>query len=268
MRVQVVVAVGIVLAAGIHLPVGAQPPVQPTGAQPRWTVGTHEGVPWPIDPPPVDHVPPAPTFSGQRRTAATEGGEKILALLDRVTARTTRTKYQHRTVVRAQQGVFLWDCSGMVAWILARATPRARRQLYAERPVARTFARAIERAPTDRFAGRWRRIDRIEEARPGDLFAWKRPRGFPSRNTGHVGFVMRQPRPVEGMPQAFAVRILDATSLPHQDDTRVRGGDGGTGEGTIVFLVDDAGRGTHYGWHGTRSPGYIRTPIWIGRIER
>ena len=79
---------------------------------------------------------------------------------------------------------------------------------------------------------------------------------------------MDRPLPVQGMPGAFAVRVADATSLAHQDDTRANDEDGGFGIGTLVFLTDAAGRGSSYGWFGTQSEGYVVTPIVIGRVSR
>jgi hypothetical protein len=70
------------------------------------------------------------------------------------------------------------------------------------------------------------------------------------------------------MPGSYAVRVADATSLGHQDDTRVDDEDGGFGLGTIVFLTDEVGRGASYGWFGTQSEGYVVTPIVIGRVSR
>jgi hypothetical protein len=65
----------------------------------------------------------------------------------------------------------------------------------------------------------------------------------------------------------WAVRILDSTSLPHQDDTRRSGSEGGTGRGTMTFVTDGRGHATAYGWHGTRTLGHIETPVVFGRVE-
>lgn len=232
-------------------------------------LGIYEGVPWPIIEPPVP-LPIAPPIrpAGPPPPAATPAAARVLAVLDGVQRGMRQTRYQHATVVRERDGVFLWDCSGMTAWVLRRAAPRAMATIARERPVARDFVRAIERAPTTRARGGWQRIEHIAHAQPGDLFAWRRPRGFPSRNTGHVGFVVDRPLPVPGMPGAYAVRVADATSWGHQDDTRRGDGVGGFGMGTLVFLTDGAGHGTHYGWYGTRSDGYVTTPIFFGRVSR
>lgn len=193
---------------------------------------------------------------------------RVLARLARIEQRMSRTRYQHQTVVNEHRGLYLWDCSGMADWVLARTARRAQRRLRSERPVARTFFRVIDRAPTDRAQGGWQRMAHIEDARPGDLFAWLRPPDWPRRNTGHVGFVLSVPRPAPGIPGAYLVRIADATSIPHEDDTRSYPGDGGYGKGTILFATDGNGQVTGYGWHGSMSQRVVLTRAVFGRVSR
>lgn len=220
---------------------------------------------WPIVPPPARGPfvvePPRPAEPSTRAAA------RVLEVLARIRASLRETRYQHRLVVREHAGVYRWDCSLMVGWVLARAAPRSVRHLASvPRPLAEHFVRTIERAPTDRFARGWQRIEDIRDVRAGDVFAWRRPPGFPSRNTGHVGFALEAPRRVHGLPNGWALRVADATGSVHENDTRPWPGEGGFGIGTLVFLTDDRGRGTHYGWLGTRSPGYVVTPIVFGRV--
>lgn len=199
---------------------------------------------------------------------ATKPAAKILDLHAEIAESLTQTKYQHRTVIRRKDGVYLWDCSGMAAWMLKRTAPAARKALDKGRPVARDFARQIRRAPTGRARNGWQQIARIQDVRPGDLFAWERPPGFKSKNTGHVGFALAPAEPSKKWRNAYTVRILDATSLLHDDDSRPEGGEGGFGEGTILFTTDRDGHGTAYGWFGDRSRGVITTPIYFGRVWR
>jgi len=199
---------------------------------------------------------------------ATPAAARVLDVALGAHGRAKVTRYQHQTVVRERAGLFAWDCSGMAAWVLRRGAPAALESMGRERPVARDFHRAIDSAPTDRARRGWLRLERLADARPGDVFAWVRPPNWPRRNTGHVGFVVEPPREVPELPGALAVRILDATSVPHQDDTRDPEGEGGIGMGTIVFLVDDAGRPTHYAWHGTASRWAVETRIAVGRVVR
>jgi hypothetical protein len=79
---------------------------------------------------------------------------------------------------------------------------------------------------------------------------------------------MSTPVAVPGWPQAWAVRVLDATRLPHQDDTRAMGGEGGFGYGTMLFVTDDVGEVLSYGWFGTQSSGLMPTHVVFGRLSR
>ncbi len=184
----------------------------------------------------------------QARSRATAA---LLRAIASVRGNLRETRYQARTLVRPRDGLYAWDCSGMTAWFLRRAAPHALRSVGRTRPVARDFYRAIARAPSDRTRGGWQRLAHVRDARPGDVFAWLRSPISTSKVTGHVGFVIGTPVAVEGWPNAFAVRILDATRLPHQDDTRGDDGIGGFGFGTMVFVTDDAGEVQYYGWFGT-----------------
>ena len=113
-------------------------------------------------------------------------------------------------------------------------------------------------------------MERIEDARPGDVLAWRRPRWIASRNTGHVAFVLAAPRRISPGGDYYEVRVADATSILHADDTR--GGPqqrSGFGYGTLTFRVDPAThRGVAYGWFGRATPWYVPTPIAFGRPAR
>ena len=204
---------------------------------------------------------------------ATKAAGKVMARIDRIDGSMTATKYQHWTTVRRRDGYYAWDCSGMMNWILKRDAPRAFDALGRERPVARSYWRAIRKAPQGKTRRGWRRIGDIRDVLPGDVFAWRRPPHWPKGgNTGHVGVVVEAPQLVtEGRfadKNAFTVRVVDATSLPHQEDTRERDGEGGFGFGTLLFVTDETGHALAYGWFGARSRGVIPTDIEFGRLYR
>jgi hypothetical protein len=192
---------------------------------------------------------------------------RVMKRLDKLDAEVQSTKYQHRTVVRRAEGYYAWDCSAMVSWVLKRSAPGALTTLDRDRPVAVTYVRTIKKSPTRRARNGWRRIAHIEDVKPGDIFAWKRPPGFPSKNTGHVGFVLGAPEQLPHFPEAYKVRIADASSYRHEDDSRTPGGEGGYGTGTILFLTDGEGQGIAYGWYGNETR-LIETPIYFGRVTR
>jgi hypothetical protein len=205
--------------------------------------------------------------------ASTRATARILARIDGIRDTMLSTRYRHTTFVRRKEGHYAWDCSGMANWILRRDAPRAFAAIGRKRPVAVSYWRVISRAPNHAPRRGWQQIADIRELRPGDVFAWRRPTYWPSTgNTGHVGFVMEAPEPVTddrfAAVDAFTIRVVDATSLPHQDDTRDPEGDGGFGFGTLLFVTDEMGHPLAYGWFGARSRGVIPTDIAFGRPFR
>lgn len=197
---------------------------------------------------------------------ATRAARKLVAQLTWLDANLRVTAYQARTVVRRREGKFLWDCSGMMNYLLRRVAPTAYQALDRERPVAATYARVIRQAPTSRPRDGWRRIADIDDVRPGDVFAWRRPPHFRSKNTGHVGVVLESPRRFEPLVNAYKIRIADASSYTHEADTRDPDGDGGYGHGTMLFVADEDGQVVGYGWRG--DPDYVvEAPVYFGRVS-
>jgi hypothetical protein len=183
----------------------------------------------------------------------------------------TSTTYQHRISVDARKGIYRWDCSIMAAWILERTAPTARRAIGVGKPLARDFYRTIERAGTDRPDRGWQRLTDVAALAPGDLFAWLKPVMFKQRaNTGHVGFAIGKPWRHPRFAGVWLVRIADATTELHGDDSRPPGGEGGFGTATIAFLVDAAGAPRAYGWYGeAQDPAtFVPTDIVLGRVSR
>jgi hypothetical protein len=254
-------------------PVGADPYEtavrEPLRSQRKLELGIHDGVPWPIVNAPIDGpLPDEPRSPDPQPAPATRAGVRVLEVIAQIAETVRETSYQARTQVSVADGAYHWDCSGMAAWIIRRAAPEALKGTRSPRPVARDFVAAIERAPAARPKSGWQRIDDIANVMPGDVFAWRRPRGMPSKNTGHVGFVVERPLRVPAIPGAWAVRIADSTRGYHQNDARVNDEDGGFGIGTLLFLADERGRVTQYGWSGTRSEWYVVTPVVFGRLHR
>ena len=183
----------------------------------------------------------------------------------------TATKYQHRIAVDARKGIYRWDCSIMAAWILERTAPAARRAMGVDKPLARDFVRAIERARTYRPDRGWQRLTDVAALAPGDLFAWLKPEMFKQRaNTGHVGFAIGKPWRHPRFDGVWLLRIADATTELHGDDSRPPGGEGGFGTATIAFLVDASGAPRAYGWYGeAQDPTtFVPTEIVLGRVFR
>lgn len=170
------------------------------------------------------------------RAPANPVAQRTHALLQRTVSIARSTRYNHRTVVDARAGRYEFDCSGLVAWVLAQTAPDALAAIHSARPVAAEIARTIAHAPEDRARQGWQRVARVTDVRPGDVFAWRNPRWLRGA-TGHTGFVAGPIEPIEGDPTLFRVRITDANAMGYENDTRAVG-TGGLGTGAMLFSVD------------------------------
>ncbi len=187
-------------------------------------------------------------------------------LLKDVIGNTTETRYQGATQVNRKRGVYYWDCSGMMNWLLARAAPSARRTMKSKRPVARDYVRRIEASPLTANRRGWQRLSSVADAAPGDVFAFRRAAISSSKITGHVGILVSHPVPVSAWPGVWVARIADSTRVVHGDDSRIDDGIGGLGLGTVAFATDETGRVYGYGWQGDDSQWIIKTEVVFGRL--
>lgn len=193
-----------------------------------------------------------------------------MATLERIESSLVLTRYQSQTIVNEPRGVYYWDCSGMATWILRRSAPVARLALHSGRPVARNYYDVIARSPVESSARGWTRLAHPDQIRPGDLVSWLKPPHWKRNNTGHVAFIMTTAKRHPRFDDVWLMRIADATSVRHGDDTRPKKGDGGFGIGTIAFRVDPEGQPWAYGWYGARQPpdSFVPTEIAFGRVVK
>jgi hypothetical protein len=196
--------------------------------------------------------------------------ETILDVLRRIETNLMHSSYSHSTAVDEARGSYVFDCSGMASWVLRRGARKAHAavlyRVQKGRPLARDFYHHIARLSPDKEAYGWRRVFRVADAVPGDVIAWLKPDVLRSPNTGHVAFLVEAPRPLDEVPNAFLVRIADASRYRHQDDTREESGRTGYGVGTILVLADpDSGAPTAYGWFGRYSRYILPARMAIGR---
>jgi cell wall-associated NlpC family hydrolase len=189
------------------------------------------------------------------------------ALVQQITGQLRSTRYNHQTVVDERAGRYEFDCSGLVAWILRRTAPDALAAIHSRRPVAAEITATIRRAPTDHASHGWQRIERLEDARPGDVFAWQNPAWLRGA-TGHTGFILGPITPVIGRANLFHVRIADANGSGYADDTRPAGSSG-VGIGTSVVSTNPttgAVNGLVVGWLGDWW--ILPLSVEIGRVSR
>ncbi|MBL8679766.1 MAG: hypothetical protein JNK05_11400 [Myxococcales bacterium] len=169
---------------------------------------------------------------------ATPAAQRTVSLLDRIVREARATRYNHTTIVDERRGRYELDCSGLVAWVLARSSPRSLAAIHSSRPVAAEIAATIARAPIEQPRNGWQRVRRLADARPGDVFAWRNP-SWLRGSTGHTGFIVGPIEPVRGYANMFRVRITDSNVTGYDSDTRPLGTSGlGTGTSTVTIDLD------------------------------
>jgi len=200
--------------------------------------------------------------------------DAILERLARIFETLSESKYSHVTMVDERAGRYEFDCSGLVNWVLRRTAPGAHGVVVGRakngRPLARDYYWEMARTrPGPRTPRGWARISRVNEARAGDVIAWLKPELVRSTNTGHVAFLLEDPKPTELIPGGFLLRIADASRYQHDDDDRSESGRTGFGSGTILVVADaESGAPSAYGWVGLRSRWVLDASMAIGRPVR
>jgi hypothetical protein len=175
------------------------------------------------------------------------------------------THYQHKTYVVQRAGIYYMDCSGFVDYLLKRVAP----EQYAVVPVETGHPRARAAMYFDLFHGLldhpvagWKSIERLADARRGDIIAWALEASTPKPgDTGHVVIVAAPP--VQAGGSEYRVQVYDSSGIHHDDDTRPKGTNG-IGEGVILFKVDD--RGVPIGFRFNSHAHPHLEPIAVGRI--
>ena len=150
-----------------------------------------------------------------------------------------RTQYSHHRDIRADEGLFLCDCSEWVGFLLEKGFPEA----LSEIPISdgKIRQRAVDFCNYFRHlsapSANWSRVWKVSFVQPGDVIAWDLPKG--AKDTGHV-MIARRP-PSENRDGSFSINVSDSSALLHDEDSRARGSGGGVGTGTITLLVDTNG---------------------------
>lgn len=183
------------------------------------------------------------------------------------------SRYRHKSKINESTGQFDYDCSGFVAYALARALPDALTPVpigIKGRPRAEDFATYFS-ALTEHDA--WSRIPHATELQPGDVIAWLRPAEVANSNTGHMVIVFdvkgslpaSAPVAAIGGAREILLRVVDSTESPHADDVRGPDTATGLGTGTIGLVVDASDTPLGYRWKGGESTKAYATLIAVAR---
>jgi hypothetical protein len=146
------------------------------------------------------------------------------------------TRYSHRSAIDADSGTVITDCSGLLAWLLQRELPEQLAAIPNRRGRTHPLAADFEEAFSNGATG-WQRIAHVQDAQPGDVLAWRYLHPQPGRSSGHV-MIIDSAATAAG-DGIVAIDVIDSTSAPHDDDSRID--TDGVGRGTIHLRIDAAG---------------------------
>ncbi len=178
-----------------------------------------------------------------------------------------QTDYQHTEFIDADAGIYDCDCSGFVGYVLQQLAPAHYRELPKEstqpRPRAFEYYNFFSSLGTSPNEG-WQRVEKMMDARRGDIVTWRFPEIEAGHDTGHVLFLAETP--VLNVSGVAIVRVYDAANTAHFEDTRGPRDDqfpNGVGSGFINFRLDAHGKPVAFQF--APADVFVTLPIAIGR---
>ncbi|QVL34135.1 C40 family peptidase [Telmatocola sphagniphila] len=173
------------------------------------------------------------------------------------------------------------DCSGLINHLLMHTYSYTEDDLKnwtgSRRPTARRYHDLIDLGQSKN----WKKIEKLENLKPGDLIAIKYLDAKEGDNTGHVMLVDAKPKllntPAEtiaGAAKQWEVPVIDSTMSPHgKKDSRYDKNEKhtGVGQGTFRILTDDQGTIVGYTWSLDSSKTIYKQNVHhmlFGRLER
>ncbi|HYG77156.1 MAG TPA: hypothetical protein VEK08_19285 [Planctomycetota bacterium] len=197
--------------------------------------------------------------------ATSAAAERLHTEARRILLSFKASEYKHKTSVDEESGRYEVDCSGLVCVILKKVAPNALKDISKKfgkaRPLAADFYEAFASTGAKQDDC-WQPVEKLLDAMPGDLIAWRRAEIVPGEDTGHI--VVVDEKPVREDDGSIRVRLIDSTRSGHGGDSRKEGASG-VGRGTMWFTVDAGGKPTGYRWR-SRTGRLHESQIAIGRI--
>lgn len=188
------------------------------------------------------------------------------------------TLYQHKTEVDTAAGSYKYDCVRFVSYAMRQAAPVAWETILRVRGIPKgkipsppSFQKFMATLAAKPQPG-WEAVARAADLRPGDVVSWDYKT---ERASGHAVIIASMPSPTKD--GSWVVKIYDATSSPHAEDSRpddaraqifeVTGRRSGLGHGVMAFSTD-ASTGALTGYRWTPKGKIITCPIAAGRPLR
>jgi hypothetical protein len=189
--------------------------------------------------------------------ASIPGADRIANRAEYIVHMERLTAYWHHTIIQESEYVYITDCSGLVDYILKTEEPGLYSMIEFDesaesRPLAHDYYETFANAGATAQAGEWSRVARLQDARSGDILAYKHAEATDG-STGHVMVVDSTPQASTENDNEYWVWVIDSALSGHGDDTRDTDEDNvrfkeGVGRGKVWFGVDSSGAPTYYRW--------------------
>lgn len=176
------------------------------------------------------------------------------------------SRHQDVSDVDESQGVYRFNCSGFIGWLLRDSLPHYLTfwPNSGERPYVKDYCETIESLGENPY---WKSIKSVWDIKPGDLVTWKRPRSIDDRYpSGHVMLAADVVYPSHRDGEVL-LTVIDSTKQPHTDDSRERGGKTGLGYGVVGIGIKEDGTPHSYFWRGGLSEKEIKTWVGMARLK-
>ncbi|MGA2784465.1 MAG: hypothetical protein ABSF09_07190 [Candidatus Bathyarchaeia archaeon] len=179
------------------------------------------------------------------------------------------SRYQHATQVDETNGIYNFDCSGFVDYLLQQTLPDALAVIKyhpnrLNRPYHQDYYHFFASRGLIDNSGEWHTVRDPSNLLPGDVIAWLRPSDN-HNGTGHVMIVRSNPTVDSKRSNEISVQIIDSTRSHHAFDSRVNGANG-VGTGTISLVMNTNGNLVGFRWRDGQSTRIEYTRIAFGEL--
>ena len=194
----------------------------------------------------------------------------LLSQAEHILSTKKESRYQHTTHVNETSGIYDFDCSGFIDYVLQQTSPASLAVIKylpnrLNRPLAQDYYYHFAKLGSGDDGDGWYGILRPLDLLPGDLIAWLRSPSSDSDDTGHVMMVRSNPITNPNQPNEILVPIIDSTRSPHSLDSRVNGVTG-IGTGTISIVMNATGGAVGFRWRDGESKVIEYTRISFGQL--
>lgn len=176
------------------------------------------------------------------------------------------TRYEHKKQIDEKQGIYIFDCSSFICFLLQKVSPEALAVLPIDKghshARAKNFYAFLILLQDKEVKSGWMRISSMDAIEVGDIIAWEFDASLGRNNTGHVVIVSH--KPIKEENGIYRIAVMDSSNGKHAYDTRLKG-TSGLGEGVMWFRTDAQDRPIALHWSDKTKKPTIHA-IAMGRV--